>query len=303
MQIAPIPFDEAQRLVALHRMNILDSNAEERFDRFTRLAQHIFNVPSVFISLVDSDRVWFKSKVGCDVNEEPRELSFCGHAICNQTTGDPSSRLFEVTDAKYDDRFKRNTFIINECGARYYMGFVLQSMDQRNVGTFCITDTRPRTFSIAEKLIFTDLGIMVEKELNQMSFTDDVKKDDNQIESANKFLNLTSKLRIIHNQLDSSLRKEGITFKEWCVLNAIMELEYATPHLLSKKLDISSPLTTKRIDKLKAKNLIDRWHSKDGDRRFVHITCSDQGIKLWRKGIIEANKLEITHLKDIIYLN
>ena len=303
MKLSPIPFDEIQRLSALQNMSILDSKPEERFDRLTRLAQHIFCTPCAFISLVDKDRVWFKAKVGCDVHEEPRDLSICGHTICNSVTGNLSTRLFEVSDTHEDDRFKDNKFVVQECGVRYYMGFVLQSIDHRNVGTLCVIDTRPRVFTDSEKKTFIDLGMMVEKEIHQKAIPDNYGDDVNDAESADKFLKLAYKLRIIQNQLDSNLRKAGINFKEWCMLNAIMELEYATPHLLSKNLYISPQLTTKRLEKLEVKNLIQRWNSKDGDRRFVHITCSNRGIKLWREGIIEAQKLEMVHLKDIVYLN
>ena len=303
MQTAPIPFDEIQRLDAVYNLNILDSKPEERFDRLTRLTQHIFDVPSAFISLVDKERVWFKAKVGYEEQEEPRDISFCGHTICNPVTDKLSSRLLEVKDARDDDRFKDNIFVTNEGGLRYYMGFVLQSMDERNVGTFCIMDTRPRTFSVEEKNIFIDIGMMAEKELNQKSFACHLIEDARQTDSANKFLDLSSKLRIIQKHLDGSLRDAGISFKEWCVLNAIMELEYATPRMLSKSLNISPSLITRRIEKLEIKNLVNRWHSNDGDRRFVHVTCSDKGIKLWRKGILEANELQIVHLKDIICLS
>ena len=303
MKLAPIPFDEAQRLDAVYRLNILDSKSEERFDRLTRLTRYMFDVSSAFITLVDNDRVWFKSKAGCEADEEPRDVSFCGHAICNVITDKLSSRLFEVIDAKEDFRFKDNTFIIDESKLLYYMGFVLQSVDQRNIGTLCITDFRPRSFSIEEKYLFIDLGMLAEKELRQTYFASVTENNSIESENTNKLLDLTSKLRIVQNRLEDRLKKIGVNFNEWCVLNAIMELDYATPILLSKKLNISPSLITQRLDKLEIKNLINRWHSKDGDRRFVHLTCNDHGIKLWKKGITEAIKLEKVHLKDIIYLN
>lgn len=166
MKLAPIPFDEAKRLVAVNHLRILDSKPEERFDRITRIAHYLFDIPSAFITLVDNDRVWFKSKYGCDTREEPRDVSFCGHAINNTINEDISSRLFEVLDAKQDDRFYDNSFIIEKCKARYYLGFVLQSKDYHNIGTLCISDSQQRDFSINQKKLFADLGLMAEAELN-----------------------------------------------------------------------------------------------------------------------------------------
>ena len=81
MKKPDIPIDEAARLKALRSLNILDTPSEERFDRLTRIAKRIFDVPIALVSLVDEDRQWFKSSVGLNVNETPRDISFCGHAI------------------------------------------------------------------------------------------------------------------------------------------------------------------------------------------------------------------------------
>ena len=95
--LAPIkPANEAVRIQALHGLNVLDSAPEERFDRLTRLAKRLFNVPIALVTLVDKDRQWFKSCVGLDVNETPRDVSFCGHAILQD-------ELLLVPDAKQDN--------------------------------------------------------------------------------------------------------------------------------------------------------------------------------------------------------
>ncbi len=166
MQLAPIPFDEAQRLEAVHRSGILNSDPEERFDRITRIAHHLFDIPFVYITLVDHDRIWIKSNYGCDVSEGPRDVSFCGHAICNRITEDLSSRLFEVTNAEQDERFYDNSLIIEKSNVRYYLGFVIQSRDHRNIGTLCMNDSYQRTFSSTQKKLFIDLGLMAEAEIN-----------------------------------------------------------------------------------------------------------------------------------------
>ena len=98
---APIPPDEALRLETLRRLSLLDSEAEERFDRLTRMARRVFNVPIALVSLVDEDRQWFKSCIGLEVRETARDISFCGHAIMGNET-------FIVPDASQDPRFADN---------------------------------------------------------------------------------------------------------------------------------------------------------------------------------------------------
>jgi hypothetical protein len=81
MQAPPIPEHEVERLQALRASALLDTPPEERFDRVTRLAKRIFKTRIALVSLVDTDRQWFKSRQGLEVSETNRTLSFCGHAI------------------------------------------------------------------------------------------------------------------------------------------------------------------------------------------------------------------------------
>ena len=311
MQLAPLPFDEPQRLNAVHRLKLLDSEPEERFNRITRIVHHLFAIPFVFITLVDANRLWFKSVFGCDEKESPRDVSICGHTICNTVTEDRSSRLFEIVDTTKDKRFWDNSFVIDTYGVRYYLGFALQSIDRYNIGTLCMIDSRPRTFSPEDKQLFSDIGLMVESELNYKlphfnttidRLGDQQNNEENVIEEhADKFLKLSYKLDSVKYMFDGLLKIKGINYKEWRVLNAIVETELASPHLLSKKLGISPPLMTKKLETLETKRLIERWNSKDGDRRFVHIACTKRGKELWRKGIEEVNQLGKVHLADIIF--
>lgn len=101
MQVPQTPANEAPRLQALRVRAMLDTPAEERFDRLTRLAQHLFGVQIALVSLIDADRQWFKSRQGLDVCETARDISFCGHAIL-------ASDLFVVPDATLDARFADN---------------------------------------------------------------------------------------------------------------------------------------------------------------------------------------------------
>ncbi len=130
MQTPDIPDYEPERLAALQRLNLLDTESESRFDRITRLAQRLFQVPIALVSLVDSDRQWFKSKQGLDACETGRDISFCGHAILG-------SGIFEIPDATQDTRFADNPLVTGAPDIRFYAGAPLQSADGFNIGTLC----------------------------------------------------------------------------------------------------------------------------------------------------------------------
>ena len=102
-----IPVDEAARLSALRSLNILDTVPEERFDRLTRMARRMFGVPIALISLVDENRQWFKSCQGLSVSENPRNISFCGHAILDD-------EILVVPNALADERFHDNPLVRDE---------------------------------------------------------------------------------------------------------------------------------------------------------------------------------------------
>ena len=133
----PIPKNEAQRMESLRSLHILDTPAEERFDRITRLAKRLFGVPIALVSLVDESRQWFKSRQGLDATETPREISFCGHSIlCDDT--------MVIADAAQDERFADNPLVTDEPHIRFYAGCPVQTPDRQRIGTLCIIDRQPR---------------------------------------------------------------------------------------------------------------------------------------------------------------
>lgn len=158
MQPEPPSRDEAARLSALRGLGILDTPNDPRFDRVTRLAQRIFAVPMVTISLVDADRQWFKSCVGIDVRETPRSISFCTHAILGDTT-------LVVEDAHRDPRFHDNPLVTGPPGIRFYAGRPLKSEDGFRVGALCLMDRVPRSFSDQDRIILDDLAELVEEQM------------------------------------------------------------------------------------------------------------------------------------------
>ncbi|HZV61740.1 MAG TPA: sensor domain-containing diguanylate cyclase [Methylophilaceae bacterium] len=155
MLSAPIPEDDAARLASLRKMNILFTPTEEVFDRITRVAQHIFQVPGVLISIVDEHRQWFKSRRGIAPQLTQREYSFCGHAICNKD-------IMVVKDASKDSRFADNPLVSSETHVRFYAGRPLHNNEGYVIGTLCLIDQQPRHFTAKEMQVLDDLGHWVE---------------------------------------------------------------------------------------------------------------------------------------------
>lgn len=169
MTPAPIPINEARRIHALHALKILDTETEERFDRLTRLAKRLFDVPMAVVSLVDSDRQWFKSSYGLSARETPREQSFCAHAILGED-------IFLVPDAHADVRFQDNPLVTGAPHIRFYAGCPLEVGEGLKVGTLCMMDTKPRTLDEHDRSLLRDLAKLVEQELvsAQLASMDDL---------------------------------------------------------------------------------------------------------------------------------
>ncbi len=161
MMIAPIPTNEADRLASLRALQILDSPAEERFDRITQLTQKMFDVPIAYIALVDSDRQWFKSKCGLTTDETGRDISFCGHTI-NQ------NEPLVIPDATKDERFADNPLVTDDPNVRFYVGIPLSGPGGFNVGTLCIADRTPRDPDDLQLDAMQHLADMAQHELNMV---------------------------------------------------------------------------------------------------------------------------------------
>lgn len=156
---APLPRNEAKRLKALRDLVILDTAAEERFDRISAFAGQEFNVPIALVSLVDRDRQWCKSTFGMDdVRETPRDVSFCGHAVA-------MAKTLVVPDALVDPRFAGNPMVIGHPFIRFYAGALLRLPYGQVVGTLCIMDRRPREFDKLDEAILGGLRDLVVEEL------------------------------------------------------------------------------------------------------------------------------------------
>ena len=134
---APVAPDEEHRLAALHRLRMLDTPREERFNRFVEQAREITATPIALVSLVDSHRQWFKATAGLDATESHRDESFCAHAILGPD-------VLQVPDALEDPRFADNPAVTGPLRVRFYAGVPLALGDGSRVGTLCVADHRPR---------------------------------------------------------------------------------------------------------------------------------------------------------------
>ena len=155
-----LPVDELERQAAVQSLDLLDSPVEERFDRFTRLAQNVFDVPIALISLVDGERVWFKSHQGMAETEAPRDVSFCGHTILQDG-------FLHVPDARKDPRFAESPLVTDEPHVRFYVGATLTSSDGYPVVTLCLIDTVPREFSKKNLAALRDIADATEAEIQR----------------------------------------------------------------------------------------------------------------------------------------
>jgi diguanylate cyclase (GGDEF)-like protein len=158
MKTPDLPQNEQERLSTLNSLTILDSAPDERFDRLTRIAVKLFDVPVALVSIVDKNRQWFKSCQGLDITETPRDLSFCGHAILGEGA-------FVVEDTYQDERFVDNPLLIGQKHIRFYAGYPIRYLDGSKLGTLCIKDVKPRAFTEEDRRLLRDLATIVEHEI------------------------------------------------------------------------------------------------------------------------------------------
>jgi two-component sensor histidine kinase len=149
---------ELERLAAVRRYTILDTPPDGAFDRITAIAARLLNVPIAIISIVDHDRIWFKSRHGIDVHQVDRDVGFCASCILQNDA-------WIVDNAKTDVRALGNPLVAGDAGIRFYLGIPLRTPDGFNLGTLCVLDVVPRTARKGDVAHLTDLAAVVMDEL------------------------------------------------------------------------------------------------------------------------------------------
>lgn len=153
-----IPGTEENRIAALEQLRLLDRPDDPRFDRLTELARDLFAMPVAAISLVDTDRQWFMARCGIDMQEGPRNVAFCAHAIRHEG-------IFIVNDARRDPKFAANPLVTGEPGIRFYAGAVLHAPGGQRIGSLCLIDYVPRDFDTEQQRQLRSLADAVESEI------------------------------------------------------------------------------------------------------------------------------------------
>ncbi|KAA9340994.1 GAF domain-containing DNA-binding protein [Adhaeribacter soli] len=259
----PKPVNEAGRVDALHGYEILDTKPEEDFDALTRLASYICETPISLISLIDSQRQWFKSKVGLEVPETPREMSFCTYAILQ-------SDVFEVNDATQNEIFQNNPLVTGEPNIRFYAGAPLINSDGFSLGTLCIIDTVPKHLTERQKDALQTLAreVMSHLELRRAKLSLQEEKD--------KLENL---LRLANSAIDQSFvaGKSEMFVKQESKLIKINACDILWVEALGDYVNIHT----------------------DKDRFTVYATMKDMEAKLSPKDFIRVHRKYIIRLDKI----
>jgi len=159
------PGNEAERLNALRRYQILDTPPEPAFDRIAEMAATLFQVPMAIVSLVDEDRVWFKSRLGIGPDHAARAAGLCSSAIL-------SPGVFYLRDAAHDERAVGHPLVL-ALGIRFYAAAPLCTHDGLNLGTVCVLDQKPRELAPVEAEILKMLAVLA---MNQMELRLDAEK-------------------------------------------------------------------------------------------------------------------------------
>ncbi|MEO6334869.1 MAG: GAF domain-containing protein [Pyrinomonadaceae bacterium] len=155
----PIPQNEPERLRALRDLEILDTKEERVFDGLTSLAAYICKTPIALISLIDSDRQWFKARHNMIETETSRDVSFCAHAICQDG-------IFTVPDAAKDERFSDNPFVAADNGVRFYAGSPVTTPEGYKIGTLCVVDQVARELTEGQLAALRELSYQVASQID-----------------------------------------------------------------------------------------------------------------------------------------
>jgi GGDEF domain-containing protein len=283
VQEPPFPVNEASRVSSLVKLDVLDTPPEDRFDRITRLAQRIFDVPIALISLVDNRRQWFKSRQGLEVSETCRKSSFCAHAITLPVTVDQSNRIMQVPDTLLDSRFHDNPLVTGEPHIRFYAGFVLQSHDDHNLGTLCIIDDKQKYLTDEDQAALFDFGMVTQDALQSLRY------EDKDIHTG--LYNRRGLLSVADYFLEEATRRKLYTTLIYIEKLNFLRLVKEFGSLVKREILINFVETLKNT--FKASDIIARI----GDDKFVVLTSHPQSFEIERVLMLLREKMQLTNGK------
>ena len=262
--------NEQQRLAALAALQIMDTPSEQAFDDLTALAARWLDTPIALISLIDSQRQWFKSRVGLDISETPKEMAFCAHAIRQPT-------LMEVSDATRDPRFADNPLVTGDPGIRFYAGMPIASPQGALLGTLCVIDRRPRTLNDEQRDTLHRLARLVEFQL-QLRHTLLISQAEAleliHQQTLNKRLLDSLKAGVVACTDDGTLTLFNTTAQQWHGADMLnLAPEQWARHYDLYAADGRTPLTTDDIPLVRA------WQGKPVENIEICIACADQPLR------------------------
>ncbi len=208
MRAAPLP-NESERLDALHRLTILDTDHETHFDDITAFAAKMCDVPVALISFVDADRQWFKSTCGFGANETDLESSICAHTILEDT-------FLEIENTTLDPRTADNPVVTGEENVRFYAGAILRDSEGFALGSLCVLDRRPRKLTELQRetLMFLARQVMAQAELRRSLDQETALRGEIDHRVKNSLQTVASILRVQRAGLQSTEAKEAMMAAE-----------------------------------------------------------------------------------------
>ena len=307
MIAAKIPENERERLKLLKQLCILDTEVEKAYDEITKIASLVCKVPISLVSIVDESRQWFKSTVGIDAKETPRNLAFCAHAILE-------SGLFEIEDSRLDERFSDNPLVKGEPKVIFYAGIPLEIKNGLKVGTLCTIDHKPNKLNEEQKEILTCLAHQVENLLKLRLSNNKLKNTIKEKETF--FANMSHEIRTPMNGIMGMaqvLKRKDLDLESLFEVNSIEECCENLLNIVNDILDYSkinsenlkfekSPLNLKFAvekainifkNKADAKNIslifdgdnIDKWYLGDITRiSQIFLNLISNSIKFTENG-------------------
>jgi diguanylate cyclase (GGDEF)-like protein len=261
MQPAPLPPNEPRRLLALRRFQVLDTLPEQGYDDITLMAAQICGTPIAAVSLVDTDRQWFKSRVGLAAPQTPRDVAFCAHTILEP------DRFFVVPDAAADPRFSDNPLVAGEPGVRFYAGAALVTAGGEAVGALCVIDRVARQLTPHQEQA---LGALARQVMSQLELRRAVMDLEEAAAERGRYMDRLQDYRLRLEEALAQLAEQNLTDPLTGARNRLALTERLEAEILRHR-RYGTPLALAMIDVDRFKEYNDRFGHVAGDEVLREI--------------------------------